>query len=149
MRREKSMGLRSGKASAWERLGWGIAAGFFGVGFWAAGKSWFTGRELEREWGGMMELMELSDVKELVTRSVLLAQRQTAWWQLAVVCGWAALAAGAVAWAFGRKRRKAAGLGGLSFAGGPPAPPAAGEDDETTRPGDGGDGIRSRETRGE
>lgn len=140
------MGVRNGKAATWERLGWGVAAGFFGVGFWAAGKCWSVGRELEREWGAMGELHGL---QEGITRMTFLLERQEGWWMLAAVCGWAALAAGAVAWAFGRKRRKAAGLGGLSFAGGPPAPPAAGEDDETTRPGDGGDGIRSRETRGE
>jgi len=160
------MGLRNGKASALERLGWGIAAGFFGVGFWAAGKCWFVGRELEREWGAMGELHGL---QEGITRMTFLLERQEGWWMLAVVCGWAALAAAVGAWVCRRKRRKAAGLGGLSFAGGPPAPPAfaggspaapgfaggppappaAGEDDETTRPGDGGDGIRSRETRGE
>ena len=133
------MGLRSGKASAWERLGWGMAAVFFGVGFWAAGKYWLLERELKREWGAMGELHGL-ELEACIRRMCLLLKRHEGWWVLAV---------GAAAWALGRKRRKAAGLGGLSFAGGSPAPPAAGEDDDTTRPGDGGDGIRSRETRGE
>ena len=84
------MGLRNGKASALERLGWGIAAGFFGVGFWAAGKCWSVGRELEREWGAMGELQGL---EAGITRMTLLLERQEGWWMLAAVCGWAALAA--------------------------------------------------------
>jgi hypothetical protein len=98
------MGLRSGKASPWERLGWGVAAGFFGVGFWAAGKHWLLGRELERVWG---EMGELHGLQEAITRMTFLLERQEGWWMLAVVCGWGALAAAVGAWVCRRKRRKA------------------------------------------
>lgn len=97
--------MRGGKASAWERLGWGVAAGFFGVGVWAAGKFWFLGRELERyPWG---ELRTMSDLRAVVSRAILLGHQQTEYLEVVVLCGLVALAAAVGAWVCRRKRRKA------------------------------------------
>ena len=87
------MGLRSGTASVWERVCWGVAGGAFGFGVWSS----LYARSLREKTEELFEGAELSELQSAVERALCLMDRSSAWWWVAVICGWLAAVSVSVA----------------------------------------------------